>query len=156
MYTIPAEEAHCYNLAPRLRSADVQEILAASGSEPLQCLLDGVTTSSPCFSIMHDDVVMGMYGVVAMGPTVGGVWLLGSQDLVTNPFRTEFIRKCRSYAADLFTGYEILGNYVDERNALHIRWLKWMGAHFIRRVPQYGVAQLPFLEFVMIRGMTYV
>ena len=39
---------------------------------------------------------------------------------------------------------------VDARNELHIKWLKFMGFKFIQRHENFGVAKLPFYEFLRI------
>lgn len=152
MYVTEATTEHCYALEQRLRIADIQEIVAASGKEPIEALLLGLENSDPCISIMDGDRVMGMYGVVPVDNRIGGVWLLGSNELVTKPYSTEFVRKCREYANDLYLMYDVMGNWVDERNRTHIRWLKWMGAIFIGRDEKHGVAEIPFLEFVLVKG----
>jgi hypothetical protein len=46
--------------------------------------------------------------------------------------------------------YTLIGNVIDERNRVHLRWLKWMGFTFVQRIPEYGVQHRPFLEFIKI------
>lgn len=47
----------------------------------------------------------------------------------------------------------ILFNCVDQRNEVHINWLRWLGFKFVRIIPEYGIQKLPFIEFVRIRNV---
>lgn len=137
-------------LAPRLRMADLQEIQAASGLPPITALLEGAELSAPsCTVIGNSGFVAGMFGIVPEG-TFGRVWLLGSDELVTPPLSRQFLRECRSYLAVMERPYLAIGNVIDERNRLHVRWLKWLGFTFINRLPEYGVERRPFLEFIKL------
>ncbi len=42
-----------------------------------------------------------------------------------------------------------LQNYVDARNEISIRWLKWLGFRFDPKPVPYGIWGLPFLRFQM-------
>ena len=46
--------------------------------------------------------------------------------------------------------YPLLVNYVDARNKVAIRWLRFLGFTFIRKIEKYGVGRKPFYEFVRI------
>lgn len=132
-------------LSLRLRQADLREIEAATGQDPVDALREGAEQSVPsCTIIDHTGAIAGMFGAT---PT-GRVWLLGSDALIQNPLRRQFLRECRRYVDAL--PYPLLHNVIDERNTVHVRWLKWMGFTFIRRLP-YGPQHLPFLEFVRIQ-----
>jgi hypothetical protein len=132
-------------LAPRLRKADLMEIEAASGADPVDALRESAEKSVPsCTIIGNDGTIAGMFGCVPDGT----VWLLGSDALIQNPLRRQFLKECRRYVDAL--PYPLLHNVIDERNTVHIRWLKWMGFTFIRRV-NYGPQNLPFIKFVRIQ-----
>lgn len=136
-------------LAPRLRFHDLQEIEAASGRSPLDVLREGGEQSSPsCSIISQQGFVVGMFGV---GPG-GCVWLLGTDELTRDPLRRQFLRECRTYLRALHQTFPLLHNVIDERNAVHIRWLKWLGFTFIRRFP-HGPKGLPFLEFARLKDV---
>jgi hypothetical protein len=131
-------------LKHKLRSADVQEILANSGQEPYQALLKGYVQSEICFTIVDkEDIPVGMFGV----SKEGAIWLLASDDI--HKIRFSFLRESRQVVEFLNKKYPILWNYVDCRNELHIRWLKWCGFKFLRKL-SYGVSQQPFYEFIRI------
>jgi hypothetical protein len=135
-------------LAPRLRAADVREIRAALGVEPLGVLRAGVARSDPCFAIQDpDDTLLALFGATPdrRETDVGVVWLLAANELTAHPFW--FLRNCRSWVERLHRRYRVLRNYVDARNAVHIRWLQWCGFTILGRLDHYGVERRPFYEF---------
>ena len=137
-------------LAPHLRMADLQEIQAASGQPPITALLVGAEQSAPsCTVIGNSGKVAGMFGVVPEGD-FGRVWMLGSDELVAPPLSRQFIRECRQFLAFMERPYLAIGNVIDARNVVHIRWLKWMGFTFINCIPEYGIERRPFLEFIKL------
>lgn len=139
-----------FDLAPRLRMADLQEIQASSGLDIEVSLREGAEQSAPsCTIIGNNGFVAGMFGVVPEGE-FGRVWLLGSDELVTKPLSRQFLRECKNFLEVMGRPYLAIGNQIDERNTLHIRWLKWMGFTFINRIPEYGVERRPFLEFIKL------
>lgn len=86
----PSTDSDCRLLAPRLREEDVAEVRAANGFTPLTALTMGWLHSSPCLSIVHDGLVIGMFGVAPSDdPLVGHVWLLASPELPS--IKSEFI-----------------------------------------------------------------
>jgi hypothetical protein len=131
-------------LAIRLRFEDKREVLDATGSTPYQALLGGYIQSEICFTIVDTkDVPVGMFGV----SKEGAIWLLASDDIYR--IRFSFLRESRKVIDFLNQKYPKLWNYVDSRNQLHLRWLKWCGFIFLRKV-NYGVNQKPFYEFIKL------
>jgi GNAT superfamily N-acetyltransferase len=142
----PAEHGDADALAPRLRPADRREIEAALGMIPSVVLKRGVHASDPCYAVVADGVVLALFGVVplARGQEIGVVWLLGAEDFAA---RTSFIvRASRPWIAKLHERYRVLTNYVDARNEVHHRWLRWCGFVFVRRIERFGALGLPFYE----------
>lgn len=133
-------------LAPVLRKADLQEIEAASGADPVDVLRVSAERSAPaCTIIDNEGNIAGMFGCVPDGT----VWLLGADALIQPPLRRQFLRECRRYVDAL--PYPLLHNYVDERNTVHIRWLQWMGFTFIGEPILLGPNQVSFRKFVRIQ-----
>lgn len=145
----PATPEDVVALAPRLRAADLQEIAARSGRRPEDVLLDGVTKSRECYAAeLASGEVIALFGVGdTPEPRLGGVWLLGSDAIFS--VRLTFLRHSLRWVRALSRGYDLLGNFVDERNTVHIAWLRWLGFRFLRRLP-LGVNKEPFLEFVRL------
>tara|TARA_B110000977_G_scaffold25830_1_gene31957 strand:+ start:25912 stop:26391 length:480 start_codon:yes stop_codon:yes gene_type:complete len=135
-------------LAPRLRHADKQEILANSGSFPIHALTKGYYLSDIIFTIVNPkNEPVGIFGVTDIGSGVGSIWLLATDNL--SDIKLSFLRECKKVINFLNTKYKILWNFVDCRNSLHIKWLKWCGFQFINKQP-YGVSNKPFYEFIKI------
>jgi scaffold protein Gp13 len=137
-----------YDLAPRLRQADLQEIQAASGRDPVIVLREGAERSVPSCTIMgNTGYVAGMFGVVPEGD-FGRIWMVGSEELTKAPLSRQFLRECRDFVNVMERPYLAIGNYIDERNTVHIRWLRWLGFIFIHRHENYGFEKRTFLEFI--------
>ena len=131
-------------LAPRLRTEDKREILDGAGQTPYQALLKGYVSSEICLTIVDtENIPVGMFGVGEGGL----IWLLATPEI--KRIRFSFLRESRQVVELLNKKYRLLWNYVDCRNELHLRWLKWCGFKFLRKL-NYGVNQKPFYEFIKI------
>ena len=138
-------------LAPRLRHEDKQEILAGTGLFPYEVLLIGFNKSVIVFTIFNPkNKPVGIFGVDNCGNGVGGIWLLATKDLTK--IQIAFLKQCRKVIQFLNTKYKILWNFVDCRNQLHIKWLRWCDFKFIRKI-NYGVLQKPFYEIIRINNV---
>lgn len=151
MKTRQADEVDCALLSSILRQADLDEIAAASGERPLVALCKGLWASEFCHAITEDDEnhPLAIFGIVRVesNPTIGLVWMLGS-DLI-KMHSIEFLRKSKEWVEA--QDYEILYNNIDARNTVHIKWLQWLGFTFIQELPNYGVEQRLFYQFVRIK-----
>ena len=135
-------------LAPRLRFVDKQEILAASGLTPFDALKKSFDSSQICFTIVNPkDEPVGIFGVADLGGVIGGIWMLGTDNLAS--IQIAFLKECKKVIQLLNKKYKILWNHVDCRNQLHIKWLKWCGFKFINK-KNSGVLNKPFYEFIRI------
>lgn len=140
-------------LSKRLRAADLQEIQAVTGEDSRKALEQGMAWSDPCLVVADpQDRSLALFGVVPDPgqADVGRVWLLGTDDLVS--YSHAFLRNSRKWIEKLHERYPTLWNYVDARNEVHIRWLKWCGFTFLRRIEEYGVERRPFYEFERVAG----
>lgn len=143
----PSRSRDAAELAPRLREADLAEIKATSGEDPLKVLEDGIACSDPSYAVVDgEDRAFALFGVVPDHQVdyAGLVWLLGSDDIEKYSFF--FLRNSRLWVENLHHRFKILWNYVDASNEVHIRWLKWCGFTFSRLIEKYGVEQRPFYE----------
>jgi hypothetical protein len=145
-----ANASDAATLAPNLRQADAREIKACSGSTPLQALTHSYQHSLICYTVEDDDgTVIAMFGVAESNrPDVGIVWMLAADRILNH--RKQLIRECRTWIDRLHERFPVLWNLVDERNAVHVRWLRWLGCNFVARHEQAGVERIPFLEFIHV------
>ena len=131
-------------LAPRLRFEDKREILDSTGLNPYQALFECFNCSEISLTIVDTkNIPVGMFGV----SEDGAIWLLATPDI--KRIRFSFLRESRKVVNLLNHKYKILWNFVDCRNELHLRWLKWCGFKFLRKI-NYGVNQKPFYEFIKL------
>lgn len=144
----PAVESDIEWLAPRLRQADQDEIKALAGVTPEEALAVSFQSSTHRYTADWEGEPIIMFGAGPVIDGAGAVWLLGTDMVKT--VRVPFLRESKRCLAGLHKDYPLLFNYVDARNTLHIRWLKWLGFKFINLHPKFGVARIPFYEFVRI------
>lgn len=132
-------------IAPRMRNADREECMASIGLDPLGALGASYFLSNSCYTATLDDIPELLFGVCGDGD-YGTVWLLGTETVFLEAPK-EFCRKSIEWLDKIKSPYKKIGNLVDARNTVHIRWLKWMGFNFIGRCEEFGVEKRPFLEF---------
>lgn len=126
-------------LAANLREADRMEVAAASGRDPQWVLTEGVIKSAVSLVYRARRPVF-IVGVVEPGI----IWLLGSDAI--HHHKRALHRLAGHVLTKWHERWPTLGNIVDARNTIHIRWLKSMGFQFGEPVIA-GVARLPFLPF---------
>ena len=138
----------CHVIAENIREDDRREILAMNGEEPLDAMVSGFIYSDNPRTVLVGDTPVAMFGSGEVEPGVGVVWLLGTDGI--EDISIQFLRESKHWLEQLHDKYEMLFNYVDERNTVHIKWLRWLGFKFINRHEQFGVENRPFIEFVRI------
>lgn len=138
-------------LAPRLRPEDKAEVRASSGRTPLEALTISFDLSDPVYTICYSNAdPVGMFGVVPTDePGVGAVWMLATPRIESMQF--PFLRQCRKWIDHLNDLYPLLYNFVDGRNLVHMKWLRWMNFIFLECHPRYGVEALTFYEFARMK-----
>lgn len=147
-YYRPSTAGDAETLAPKLRKQDVEEVWASHGITPIAALVTSQNNSSESHTIIASDgEVIGMFGVVDDG-AVGVPWLLTSDRLPE--VAREFLPQSREWVERINQDYLVLTNYVDVRNKVAQRWLKWLGFKFVRVVEEYGYEKKPFYEVVRI------
>jgi len=144
----PSELYDCHYIAENIREDDRREILAFSGEEPLEAMVSGFIHSDSPRTVLVGDTPVAMFGSGPVEPRVGSVWLLGTDGI--EDISIQFLRESKYWLEHLYENYDLLFNYVDERNTVHIKWLKWLGFKFINRHEKFGVEKRPFFEFVRI------
>lgn len=139
-----ATVTHVEWLAPRLRKADRDEIAATCGLAPEQALWHSFYASDMRWSIILNGEIVGMFGCGDFTP-----WLLGSERLPEAGMA--IARHSHRYIEFMLRRYPLLYNYVDVRNKLAIRWLRWCGFMLFEPIP-YGLSGELFYPFLMLSG----
>jgi hypothetical protein len=142
----PARPSHIRTIADRMRTADRDEVFAASGRSPLSALTFSYRHSSLAWTALFDGRPEVMWGVgdINILTGIGAPWLLGT-DAVEENFRG-FLRISRDWPAQLLNRYGLLRNFVDARNTVSLRWLEWLGFRLFEPVEINGH---PFRLFEM-------
>lgn len=124
---IPARASHIRTIARRMRQADRDEVFASSGRSPASALAFSLRKSSVAWTALIDGRPEVMFGVGDLNVLagIGAPWLLGT-DAVERHY-VAFLRGSVDWRRQLLLRYSTLRNFVDDRNAVSIRWLRWLG-----------------------------
>ncbi len=127
-----------------MRQADREE-LQALGQDPVEGIWHAFRGSEQAW-VMQADAPMCVFGVIPTNLLAGEgvIWLLGTDEVKRQA--RGFLEVSPGCLAQIMTRYHHLHNYVDQRNAASIRWLKWMGFEFQPAQP-FGPYGLPFHRF---------
>lgn len=147
LHVRPAVLSDIPAIAPRLRTADLSEIEAASGKPPEVALLPGLQPDAHALAIEYDREVCGLFGVVGAAGLPGAIWMVATPELERNRF--QFLRSCKPWIRRLRRPHPYLYNVVDSRNELHIKWLMWVGAIFTGREHTLRHS-VKFKEFIIV------
>lgn len=152
IWLVPASERHIEQMLGRIRQADIDEFDAGYSLTPERGMRVGLKVSSHCWAGLWDGKVLAVAGLC---PTsfVGdhaSPWMVGTRDLERPEVRREFLRVSKSVLSHMLSIYPHLENYVDTRNRLAVRWLKWLG--FTMHDPEpHGPKGMPFHRFEIRR-----
>jgi hypothetical protein len=131
----------------RMRLLDYYEMTAASGLDISGTLARSVRLSYiPGAAFSPDGELMCMFGVMPIDLMGNAAvpWLIGTTTL--DRFPGALTRGARTYLAQVEQQYPRLFNYVDERNAPSVKWLRRLG-FTIDPPASFGVEGLPFHRF---------
>jgi hypothetical protein len=145
----PANKADAIYLAPRLRQADRDECLAATGRTPEEELPGSVLSNT--YTILDPaGVPIGLFGVhpLLTMPHVGAAWMVATDDLPK--YARQFMTETPAWIDRLHEAFPVLVNLVDARNTVHIKWIEWAGFTLLA-TRAYGPLGLPFIEFAKVK-----
>lgn len=147
-YVVVPEISEILYIAEHLREADKQEIIAALGKHPREALLEGCLTAKICLMFIDPNgTPTGLFGIMEDPFRSGAVaWMVSTPGI--ERYSVAFLRRCRGWVHTLAQEFGVLWNYVDARNTVHLRWLRWMGFTLEGPVP-YGVQGLPFYKLTL-------
>lgn len=142
----------CEELAPRMREADAREVMASGGYTPLDALLVSLVNADETNTIIHEDKVIGMFGVGTCDESGMGIpWMLASEEI--NDISFQFLRESRYWIRRVQDKYPLLYNYVAAENTVAVQWLRFLGFKFIREIENFQDGGLTFYEFVRIKDV---
>jgi len=130
-----------------MRAQDRREVMDSHGVFGLNLLRDAADWGDARVGKVGDDILC-LFGVTPMTIVGGGgiPWMI-STDAIRKHARI-FLPRSKQWVDEQLEEYGYLTNYVDERNTVAKRWLKWLGFTLAEPVP-YGLRKLPFHKFEM-------
>lgn len=136
-------------VAEDMRQTDRNEIWAADHLEPLACLRESVKRSDLLWTVIINDVPAAIGGVSPLPESLrsraGVCWMLGTDAIKTVP--DWFLFQTQVILGAMLMKYDYLSNFVDARNEVCLRWLKWLGFKIMPAAP-YGAEQLMFHQVI--------
>jgi hypothetical protein len=145
---IAASADHIPAIAANIRPADAVELWAAHTRSVEDVLKRSLSDSREAWTGTIDGIPVCMFGVIpggALSPSIGRPWMIGTRAL--NSHAPLFLRRCGECVAMMQAHFPVLIGYVDERNTVSARWMRWLG--FVREpltVPM-GPSSSPFIRF---------
>jgi hypothetical protein len=129
----PATLAHADMLAPLLRQADIDEVLASHGQSGAQVLRDGVAASKHAVAMFLGGEIAAIFGLVmtpqnrfaALGPDVNCVWYLTGKAVCRHPIA--FVKGGKRVLAVFRQLSPWLYNWVDVRYVQSVRLFERLG-----------------------------
>lgn len=131
-------EAWADHITRNMRAQDIEEIEASGSVPPDEAVMASLALSSHGYCVV-DRVgePCAMFGAAPHPlPGVGVAWMLG-----TDGIRREaqsIARQTPLYIEQLHTAYSVLWNYIDARNSISKRWLRWGGFELLKDVELGG------------------
>ncbi len=148
-YVRTADLKDCLELGLTMRPEDEQEIRSTNdlGYSLPAILAFNIAASTQAFTAVDRETgkIINMFGVAPVGNGAGSVWMHGSDQMLKH--RISVARQTRHFADLLHRDYDILTNWADLRNKVHINWLRWLGFRFLRVSTTFSNDGSPFVEF---------
>lgn len=112
-----------------LRRADIDEMKASTGLEPMEALRQSIELSEWTEAAVKGprNEMLCIFGL-AEGLFNGAPWMVGSPTMLRH--KVFLMAYAKKVIARMQEQYEVLANVVDSRNLVHIRWLAHMGFEF--------------------------
>jgi hypothetical protein len=135
------------HIALHMRESDIDEVRASSDLGPHSALTQSVCLSSHAWMIESDKLgPIAMFGAAPHPlPGVGIVWMLGTEGIRKEGYSVA--RATRPYLDEMNAAYWMLWNFIDGRNAVSMRWLRWGGFKLLAEHPTHGPEGRPFFTF---------
>jgi len=148
-----AKKEHITSLSPRIRDADKEEVRAFSGVDIGTALDVSMRYSREAYTVLMDEVPEAMFGVFVTNSLCsygdkGSPWLMASDKFSS---ASKYIaRHSKEWVDRFLQSYAVLDGWVDNRNVVSRRWLKWCG--FTLHEPIiFGVEHKLFRKFEIRR-----
>lgn len=140
---VEATREHIEQIYPFMRKADQIEV-ACMGHTPKEALENGFENDDVTLTALDPwGVPFAMFGVGQVND-LAYIWWLGTDSVTDHAY--DFIKSSRKWTQMLTKPYGATFNFVHEENKLAIKWLKFCGAIFTRKL---DFNNQPFFEFII-------
>lgn len=138
-------DAEIEHVIANLRDQDRDEIEASHGKHAYRLLRDAIDSEDTRVGVANGEIVC-LFGVEPQSVIGRGgtPWMVSTDAILKH--KVVFLKHSRLWIEAMRQKYGHLTNFVDDRNTVSKRWLKWLGFEFDEPKP-YGVQQLPFRRF---------
>lgn len=142
--------SHAEAIKDRLRISDQIELHSATGKQSNEIVLKAWAVSLYNWTIMYEDHPIAIFGVApqALLGYTGSPWMVGTDEMKLPQAQIFVLRNSKKYINKMLDAFPYLMNFVDVRNTLSIKWLKWCGFNFYDPTP-YGYYKHLFHRFDM-------
>lgn len=132
----------------KIRKADHQESLASHGVDADQGIQIAMSTSKLTWIALLKGEPAMIFGVgkLSLFSSEATPWLMGTR--LMGKLKIRMIKDFKPYIKKMFELADVLENYVDERNKVSQKWLRFMGFKMDEPKP-YGFQKKPFRRFSM-------
>ena len=141
-YVHPITLEAAQEVASNMREDDLRELVEGHGEDPMEYLTYEAERGICVYFEVPNGRIAGMAGVEENGI----VWMLCTDAI--NDYPITFAREARRWIQS--RPEPLLWNYMDPRNEVHKKLLKFLGFKFLREVP-FGPNKLSFIEFCRVR-----
>lgn len=145
----PAQYADAMLVSGKLRPEDQAALTILDNHTPLEALLVGIDASERCYSIILHHRPIAVFGIIGLNDHCASLWMLGTGEL--KMAKTACMRLTKRYIAEFLTLYNVLFNWVDNRDTVTINWLARCGARINDPAPR-GKHNSLFRYFEFRRG----
>jgi hypothetical protein len=131
-----------------IRNEDRIELEASSGKSYEDIIDKTRDMTDTAFAGYYDGKLVAIFGVRTLSilTKTGAIWMFGTKHLPVH--QRVFARHCKKCVEVMLEDYKKVFNYIDHRNTMVIRWLKWLNFTFEEAKP-YGPKKVPFYKFYM-------
>lgn len=149
---VPATQELVNAMKGKIRKSDKQEVWAASHMDINEALDLSFRSSETAVVKLFNGIPVAVSGVTRpyLLSNNGIIWMLATEDFENKTVQISAGRKCRVFVEEMLQSFKELYNYIDVRNTVTLKWLKWIGAEFDEPKP-YGPDNMLFRKFYIRR-----
>lgn len=148
-----AKRADALHVFENLRNEDFREVSTGIpfGADLSAVLLAGWKASTVSYAITLDGETVAVLGLMPTPSGVNMVWMLCTPEIMRAP--KTILGRCKDISAKWYRRYGALFCICDNRNDLHLRWLKLIGFYKQGELVKSGQ---PFTQLLYNGGVPFV